>query len=397
MLPEAVKLVFLSATIPNSLEFAEWICKLKKQPCHVVYTEFRPTPLQHYIFPSGGEGLYLVVDEQGRFIDKNFKKAIACLTDTHESNKTNKKVGTGVSSEVTKIVSLIIERDMQPAIIFSFSKRDCESHAMALNKYDFTNDDEKSLIQQIFENAIETLSEEDKELSTIASILPLLKKGVGIHHGGLLPIIKEVTEILFQEGLVKCLFSTETFSMGLNMPARTVVFTNVRKFDGDNFRWISGGEYIQMSGRAGRRGIDDKGICILMVDQKMEPDIAKGMVKGNVDPLNSSFHLSYNMLLNLIRIEDSHPELMIRKSFHQFQNDRASPAVKRKKIELMAKMDEIIIENEAEFEQYDHLQITKKAIKDSMKKYVQEPEKLLKFVNPGRMVNIVDPKGIEWG
>ena len=101
-------------------------------------------------------------------------------------------------------------------------------------------------------------------------MLPILKKGIGIHHGGLLPIVKEIIEILFQEGWLKALFSTETFSMGLNMPSKTVVFTSVRKFDGENFRWIGGGEYIQMSGRAGRRGIDDKGVCILIIDEKMD-------------------------------------------------------------------------------------------------------------------------------
>src|SRR3569623_218280 len=117
-------------------------------------------------------------------------------------------------------------------------------------------------------------------------ILPLLRRGIGIHHSGLLPLLKEVIEILFQEGLLKALFATETFSIGLNMPAKTVVFTSVRKFDGDNFRWVTGGEYIQMSGRAGRRGLDERGIVILMVDEKMEPAVAKGMVKGSADPLN---------------------------------------------------------------------------------------------------------------
>lgn len=396
LLPEAVKLVFLSATIPNALEFAEWICKVKKDPCHVVYTEYRPTPLQHFIYPAGGEGLYLVVDEKGRFKEKNFKKAISCLSEPQDG-RTTKKVGNGNNSEVTKIVQLIMEKDMKPAIVFSFSKRECESYAIALNKYDWTSAEEKVAIQQIFENAIDTLAEEDKSLPMIQNVLPLLKKGVGIHHGGLLPIIKEVTEILFQEGFVKCLFSTETFSMGLNMPARTVVFTNVRKFDGETFRWISGGEYIQMSGRAGRRGIDDKGICILMVDQKMEPEVAKGMVKGHADALNSMFHLSYNMLLNLMRIEDSHPEHMIKKSFHQFQNDRACPEVNQKKIELQNKLNEIAIECEQEMDDYNHMQATKNAFKGIVKKVINEPDKIMRFMLPGRLIYIIDHRGIEWG
>jgi len=177
-------------------------------------------------------------------------------------------------------------------------------------------------------------------------MLPILKKGIGIHHGGLLPIVKEIVEILFQEGLIKALFSTETFSMGVNMPAKTVVFTSVRKFDGENFRWIGGGEYIQMSGRAGRRGIDKKGFTILMVDEKMEPDVAKSMLKGQSDPLNSSFHLGYNMLLNSMRIEDTDPEEIIRKSFHQFQNDKQLPEMKKKMDEYIQEKQAIVIDYE---------------------------------------------------
>jgi ATP-dependent RNA helicase DOB1 len=131
------------------------------------------------------------------------------------------------------------------------------------------------IVEQVFMNAIQSLSDDDRELPQIVTILPMLKRGVGIHHGGLLPILKEVIEILFQEGLIKCLFATETFSIGINMPARTVVFTNTRKFDGKDFRWITSGEYIQMSGRAGRRGKDTSGIVIQMVDEKIEPDVCK--------------------------------------------------------------------------------------------------------------------------
>merc|ERR1740121_3208721 len=114
-------------------------------------------------------------------------------------------------------------------------------------KMDVTDDEEKRLIDEVFNNAIMTLSDEDRELPQVQSMLPLLRRGLGIHHGGLLPMLKEVVEILFQESLLKVLFSTETFAMGINMPAKTVVFTNMEKFDGDEFRYISGGEYIQMS------------------------------------------------------------------------------------------------------------------------------------------------------
>jgi ATP-dependent RNA helicase DOB1 len=129
-----------------------------------------------------------------------------------------------------------------------------------------TTKDEKERIEQVFNNAIDILCEEDKNLPQLKSMREIIKKGIGIHHGGLLPLLKEVVELLFQEGLLKVLFSTETFSMGLNMPARTVVFTSIKKWDGEKSRWITGGEYIQMSGRAGRRGLDKKGITILMLD-----------------------------------------------------------------------------------------------------------------------------------
>ena len=116
--------------------------------------------------------------------------------------------------------------------------------------------------------------------------------------------------------------------MGINMPAKTVVFTSIEKFDGDEFRWITGGEYIQMSGRAGRRGLDDKGITILMANKKLEPDVAKQILKGQSDSLYSSFHLGYNMLLNMMRIEDIRPEDIIMQSFHQFQSERLLPEMR---------------------------------------------------------------------
>ena len=286
----------------------------------MVYTDFRPVPLQHFIFPAGGEGIFLIVDEKGRFREDNFKKALSTMSSGVESLvRDQKKVRRNTDgSDLNKIISLIVEKKLNPVIVFSFSKREVEGYAMSMQKLDLTTEDEKEEIVTMYNSAMSSLSQEDRELSQIQQMVPILKRGIGIHHGGLLPIVKEIIEILFGLGRLKILFSTETFSMGLNMPARTVVFTAVRKFDGENFRWLAGGEYIQMSGRAGRRGIDDKGITILMVDEKMEPEVAKGMLKGNADPLNSSFHLNYNMLISSLRIEDSDPEYIIRRSFHQF-------------------------------------------------------------------------------
>jgi ATP-dependent RNA helicase DOB1 len=217
-----------------------------------------------------------------------------------------------------KLITLIVSKGLDPCIVFSFSKRECEAFSMSLKNCDFNSEDERDSIDRIFHNAMQTLSEEDQQLPQVQMMLPLLKRGIGIHHGGLLPIVKEVIELLFQEGLLKVLFTTETFSMGINMPAKTVVFTSIEKFDGDEFRWITGGEYIQMSGRAGRRGLDDKGICILMANKKLEPDVAKQILRGKSDALYSSFHLGYNMLLNMMRVEDILPEDIIMESFHQF-------------------------------------------------------------------------------
>jgi ATP-dependent RNA helicase DOB1 len=220
---------------------------------------------------------------------------------------------------------MIMMKGYNPVIVFSFSKRDCENNALLMAKLEFNSTEEQEMVDKVFTNAISGLSEDDRSLPQVEHLLPLLRRGIGIHHGGLLPILKELIEILFQEGLIKVLFATETFSIGLNMPAKTVVFTSVRKFDGHEFRTISSGEYIQMSGRAGRRGLDDRGVVIMMIDEQLDPAAAKTMVKGEADRLDSAFHLSYNMILNLMRVEGISPEYMLENCFFQFQNTASAP------------------------------------------------------------------------
>lgn len=388
LLPSTIKYVFLSATIPNALEFAQWIAKLKGQPVHVVYTDYRPTPLQQYIFPEQGDGIHLVIDEKGKFREDNFQKAVSLLK--------NPKPKGGGSSDIYKIVKMIMDKNFQPAIIFSFSKRDCETYATQMAKLDFNNDDEKALVEEVFTNAIDSLSDDDKKLPQVEHILPLLKRGVGIHHSGLLPVIKEVIEILFQEGLCKALFSTETFSLGLNMPARTVVFTSLQKFDGKDFRIVSGGEYIQMSGRAGRRGIDDKGVVIMMLSKKdNHPDVRK-LFSGHSDPLNSSFRLSYYMILNLLRVEEITPEYIMERSFYQHQTEKNKPDLEIRLSELIKKRDEIKIDNEEKYQKYHEMTEELIEKKGLLKIETTKPIHCLKFIEPGRLVYVKDGDQI-WG
>ena len=386
LLPDNVHYVFLSATIPNARQFAEWIAHLHQQPCHVVYTDYRPVPLQHFMFPSGGDGIHLIVDENGKFREDNFAEAIGKLGGGSESGGKAKRQKDG--SDCYNIVKMIMERNFAPVIVFSFSKKECEAYALQMAKLDFNTPEEKKLVDEVFQNAMMVLSEEDRALPQVENVLPLLKRGIGIHHGGLLPILKETTEILFGEGLIKALFATETFAMGLNMPARTVVFTSAQKFDGKDMRWVSSGEYIQMSGRAGRRGLDERGIVILMIDDKMNPSIGRELVKGAADLLNSAFHLTYNMVLNLLRVEEVNPEYMMERSFHQFQNYSNIPKLYGKVKELENKANDFDIKDEAEVTSYFKLQEQLSNLGSQFQSWLVKPQYLVPFLQPGRLVSI---------
>ncbi|KAF8252829.1 antiviral helicase [Wilcoxina mikolae CBS 423.85] len=401
LLPDKVRYVFLSATIPNAMQFAEWICKTHNQPCHVVYTDFRPTPLQNYLFPSGADGIHLVVDEKGVFREDNFQKAMGSLADQGDDpadpnakrgkgkNKWNtKKGGNKGPSDIYKIVKMIMIKNYNPVIVFSFSKRECENFALQMSQLAFNDEAEKDMVGKVFENAIRSLSEEDRGLPQIQHILPLLRRGIGIHHSGLLPILKEVIEILFQEGLIKVLFATETFSIGLNMPAKTVVFTSVRKFDGKEQRWISPSEFVQMSGRAGRRGLDDRGIVILMIDEKMEPQVARDIVKGEQDRLNSAFYLGYNMILNLMRVEGISPEFMLEKCFFQFQNTAGVSGLEKELGELENEKSSMVIDDEATVREYYDLRQKLDVYAKDMRDVINHPSYCLKFMQPGRLVRV---------
>jgi ATP-dependent RNA helicase DOB1 len=423
--PKQANFVFLSATIPNALEFAQWVCHEHSKPCHVIYTEYRPTPLQHYLLPAGGKGIYMVVNEKGEFKEKQFDRAVAELTrgaeesafDAPVTNDSSRDFGGGRSerqangqkrkreqkqraqaatqmkSDLLQLVTLMIQRKYDPIIVFAFSKREVESQAMALQELNLLEPDQAAQVQAIWDAAMAVLSAEDQHLSQIEAMLPHLKRGIAFHHGGLLPILKEVVEIMFGEGLVRVLFATETFAMGINMPAKTVIFTACRKFDGTDFRWMQSGEYIQMSGRAGRRGLDDRGIVVQILDEKMEPEVCRAILKGTAEPLLSTFHLGYNMLLNALRMEDFEPTKLIKGSFYQFQQLVGLPE-KRKVAELAeAEADAIVVANEDEVDDYWRITEQLARAEANARRIVSTPAHLMPFLQAGRLVRV---SGQQW-
>eukprot|EP00796_Vickermania_ingenoplastis_P005232 gene5232-3746_t len=406
LLPEGCQYVFLSATIPNAREFADWVESIHpRTKVHVIHTDYRPVPLQHYLYPAGAEGIFCIVDEESKFREDNFRKAMSSMGAEASSGNGGAPQGrdrrkSRGTEPIMEIIKLVMDCNMYPVIVFSFAKAECERNALAISRLNFNNTEEDALVTEVFQNAMESLPEDDRKLPAIEHLLPLLKRGVGIHHSGLLPILKEVVEILFQAGLVKVLFSTETFSMGLNMPARTVVFTAVKKFDGERNRYLTGGEYIQMSGRAGRRGLDRVGVVIAMVDEAVESATLKQLVGGGADVLHSSFHLTYNMVLNLLRVEDVDPEFMMKRSFAQYQRLKHKPALEEKCRELKSSIDAIHVDQESIFRQFTLCNelISKK--RNEINAIVRLPKFIKSWIQPGRFVRIrreSDQVDFGWG
>lgn len=377
MLPEQVTLILLSATVPNTYEFASWVGRTKKKDIYVISTPRRPVPLEHYLWAD--KAMHRIVDANKNFLDKGWKEANTAMSGrdksqpvfevdatAHQRGASKARGGHGqaergmparggqqrggtqqrITGQVPRgagniartgrgggrtsaaqdrniwvhLVQHLKKHDLLPACIFVFSKKRCEQNADALSNLDFCTASEKSAMHMIIERSVARLKPEDRLLPQIRRLRELLSRGIAVHHGGLLPVVKEVVEILFAKTLVKVLFATETFAMGLNLPTRTVVFSGFRKHDGRAFRDLLPGEYTQMAGRAGRRGIDTVGSVIIVNSNSDEAPPAatlKQMILGDPTKLRSQFRLTYNMILNLLRVEALKIEEMIKRSFSE--------------------------------------------------------------------------------
>ncbi|KAJ7070626.1 antiviral helicase [Mycena amicta] len=375
MLPDHVNIILLSATVPNTKEFADWVGRTKKKDIYVISTAQRPVPLEHYLY--AGRELYKIVDSRRNFLSLGYKEAGEALRRKQDKERESaglppvQRVGArgapagqrgqqrgrgavaparggsrgggapartmhfGADKNLyVHLVGHLRKKGLLPVVVFTFSKKRCEENAATLSNVDLTSSVEKSETHVAIEKALSRLKGTDKKLPQIARMRDLLSRGIGVHHGGLLPLVKEVVEILFARGLVKILFATETFAMGVNMPAKCVVFSGIRKHDGRSFRDILPGEYTQMAGRAGRRGLDATGTVIIVANDSLpEQTTLQTMILGTPTKLSSQFRLTYNMILNLLRVEALKVEEMIKRSFSENASQRLLPDQQKQVLE----------------------------------------------------------------
>jgi len=298
-LPETTQVASLSATVSNAEEFGDWLNEVRGNT-DVIVSETRPVPLyQHVLFNN--RLLDLFVDD-GRVNPEIVRLEKESYRNTRSSHSTNRGKSSGWNDRGPNIKQL-----SRPEVI---QKLDREGL--------------RSAIREVVFRATSNIPEEDLVVLGFAEWLDGLERGIAAHHAGLLPSFKETVEELFQRGLVKCVFATETLALGINMPARTVVLEKLVKWNGEAHVAISPGEFTQLTGRAGRRGIDIEGNAVILWSKDIDSGSVAGLASTRTYPLKSSFKPTYNMAINLIsRFGSSIARDSLESSFAQYQADKA--------------------------------------------------------------------------
>lgn len=329
-LPERIQIVSLSATVSNAEEFGEWL-KTVRGETEVVLSEIRPVPLYQHIV-IGNRLLDLFVDD-GRVnpelvrLERNSTRRIPG-GDIRNNNRGWQQKNFSVIKSLTRpeIVEKLREREFLPVIYFIFSRAGCDAAVTQCIRegISLTNSEEKDEIRSVIARRTSELSTEDFGVLGFYEWCQALERGIASHHAGLLPMFKETIEELFQRGLLKVVFATETLALGINMPARTVFLEKLIKWNGETHAPISPGEYTQLTGRAGRRGIDIEGNAIVMWSEQIDSSMAAGLASTRTYPLKSSFSPTYNMTANLVdRFGRERARKSLGSSFAQFQADKA--------------------------------------------------------------------------
>ncbi|HET8971362.1 MAG TPA: DEAD/DEAH box helicase [Candidatus Nanopelagicales bacterium] len=375
-LPESVSVVALSATVSNAEEFGEWLTTVRGDTA-VVVEEHRPVPLWQQVM--AGDRLYdLFVDDQHQKINPELLRRareddrLTRISREHRrdaNTRSNRgRPGRGGSRprytaipRRWEVIARLQRERLLPAITFIFSRAGCSAAvdqcvAAGLR---LTTAAERTQIREIVERRTAELGADDLLALGYADWLDGLERGFAAHHAGLLPTFKETVEELFQRGLVRAVFATETLALGINMPARTVVLEKLVKWNGETHAEVSAGEYTQLTGRAGRRGIDVEGNAVVVWHQGFDPAGLAGLASTRTYPLRSSFRPSYNMAVNLVGSFGWHTAReLLETSFAQFQADRAVVGMARQvrsREESLAGYQDAMTCHLGDFEEYARL------------------------------------------
>ena len=309
-LPQHMNILGLSATIPNIKQFAEWIESIHKRPFKIVIEEKRPVPL-HFAFQCQNE----VADR---------------ITDL-------KRLRYGRPNKIHTLINHLRDKNGLPAIYFVFGRRRAEELAFELLGYNFLDGKEKTQITQNFDSLCKRFDLAHER--TAQSLYPLIQRGIAFHHAGMLPTLKEVVERLFTSRLIKVIFTTETFALGINMPSRSVIFDDLRKFYGRYVRNLKTRDFYQMAGRAGRRGIDTEGFVYCRINPaRINFDDAKRIIYGKPEEVKSQLNTSYATILNLYEKYKEDLFKIYPLSLHYFQSRKHEQKEALRLIESKLKM-----------------------------------------------------------
>ncbi len=333
-LPDDVTLVSLSATVSNAEEFAEWLETVRGDTT-VIIEEHRPVPLWQSVLV--GRRLYdLFTDDAHADVNPDL---LRLASDEARFARVSERPGQGRGPRGGRrprsrfgmpsrpeVLEVLDRQGLLPAIVFIFSRAGCDGAVLQCLRAGIrlTTPAERDAIRTRVEQRTADLPEEDLEVLGYAEWLEGLERGVAAHHAGMLPTFKEVVEGLFADGLVKVVFATETLALGINMPARSVVLESLIKWNGEAHVDLTPGEYTQLTGRAGRRGIDVEGHGVVLWQPTLDPKHVAGLASTRTYPLRSSFRPSYNMAVNLVGQVGRHAAReLLEASFAQFQADRS--------------------------------------------------------------------------
>jgi ATP-dependent RNA helicase HelY len=323
-LPESVTVIALSATVSNAEEFGQWLGTLRGET-DVIVEEHRPVPLWQHVM--AGRHLYdLFIDDQQQDVNPELAALARDSSKAHGANGRKSRHRSVLTPWRSDVIERLDHDGLLPAIYFLFSRAGCDDAVEQILRSGLRlngSAERASIRSQVLESTRD-IPDEDLAALGFAEWLDALERGVAAHHAGLLPRFKEIVESLFQQGLLKVVFATETLALGINMPARSVVLERLVKWNGEAHVDLSPGEYTQLTGRAGRRGIDIEGHAIVLWQPDLDPKSLAGLASTRTYPLKSSFKPSYNMAVNLVgSLGQTRARELLETSFAQFQADRS--------------------------------------------------------------------------